>query len=207
VALGATGSSGLLLVPAGGAFAGGVWLARRAQMDRAAGDFEDCKRVLQGAARLIQSQGTLEDARLASILMMDPQEVTRHVDFGMSRGYLPTDPSKGMPSPGMGHLLVYLSPTPLGLKWFNKPTLRIGFDIFSRSYGCHLITLEPGPKSVKVEVRYRSRHRTVTRSSSTSVYVREGEISGLYFTPSPLGPMGSGPLRPLGVGKREPPRA
>jgi hypothetical protein len=128
---------------------------------------------------------------------MDVEEVTRHIDFGMSKGLLPADPAMGMPAPGMGHLLVYLEPTPLGLRWFHRPTLKIGFDIYARSYGCHLITLEPGPKAVVVEMQYRSRYGQVTRRSSNSVYIRENRLAGMYFTPSPWGAMASGKLEQL----------
>jgi len=204
LALGLSPFPDLYLLPLAGVIGAGVWIARKAQRERAEKNYGERKRVLEGAVRLIESEKALDDTRLASFLGMDVEDVTRHVDFGMSKGFLPTDPSRGMPAPGMGHLLVYLEPTPLGLRWFNKPMLKIGFEIYARSYGCHLVTLEPGPKPVVVEMRYRSRYGHVTRRSSTSVFIPEGTFTALYFTPSPWGMMGTGKIRHLGVGDSHP---
>ncbi len=190
----------IVLLPLAAVIGVGVWIARKAQRERTERNCDARKRVLEGAVRLIESENALDDTRLASLVGMDVEEVTRHVDFGMSKGFLPADPSRGMPAPGMGHLMVYLEPTPLGLRWFNKPTLKIGFQIYARRYGCHLITLEPGPKPVVVEMQYRTRYGHVTRRSSTSVFIREGSLTALYFTPSPWGMMAAGKIRHLGVG-------
>jgi hypothetical protein len=184
----------LFLIPAAAVVAGGVWMARKAQRRRVESDYAVRKRVLEGAIRLIEREKALDDTRLASLLGLDVEEVTRHIDFGISKGFLPADPAMGVPAPGMGHLIVYLKPTPLGIRWFHKPTLRIGFEVYARSYGCHLVTLEPGPKALVVEMSYRSRYTTVTRRSSLHVLVREDSLTGAYFTPSPLGAMASGPL-------------
>ncbi|MFO7949209.1 MAG: hypothetical protein R6U36_02445 [Candidatus Fermentibacteraceae bacterium] len=198
LALGLGPAPDIVLLPLAGVIGAGVWIARKAQRERAEKDYGERKRVLEGAVRLVESEKALDDTRLASFLGMDVEDVARHVDFGMSRGFLPADPSRGMPAPGMGHLLAYLEPTPLGLKWFHKPLLKVGFEVCSRRYGCHLMTLEPGPKPVVVEMRYRTRYGHVTRRSSTSVLIREGTLTALYFTPSPWGAMAAGKLEQLG---------
>jgi|GEM_PF-4714631 len=195
--LGPAPAPDIVLLPFAAVIGGGVWIARKAQRERAERDYGERKRVLEGAVRLIESEKALDDTRLASLLGMDVEEVTRHVDFGMSKGFLPADPSGGMPAPGMGHLLAYLEPTPLGLKWFHKPLLKVGFEVCARSYGCHLMTLEPGPKPVVVEMRYRTRYGHVTRRSSTSVLIREDTLTAIYFTPSPWGIMAAGKLDQL----------
>ena len=199
LALGLGPAPDIVLLPLVGVIGAGVWIARKAQRERAERNYGERKRVLEGAVRLIETEKALDDTRLASFLGMDVEDVTRHVDFGMSKGFLPCDPSMGMPAPGMGKLVVYIESTPLGLKWFNKPLLKVGFEVCARSYGCHLTTLEPGPKPVVVEMRYRTRYGHVTRRSSTSVFIREDTLSAVYFTPSPWGMMGAGKIRYLGV--------
>jgi|GEM_PF-5638429 len=189
----------LLFLPSGGAksslsviacaaAAAGYYITMKGMAEDAAALHKVRAAVLHGARRMVEKEGRLDDSRLAAILHLPEADVSRFVDFGMNRGWLPMNAEEGIPAPEMGCVIVDILKKPFTFQLFGKPVLMIDSNVCGRDHGSFLVTLTPGPHRISVKTTHRRKapggiSRTVTKETGHSVLVREDCISGVQFNP------------------------
>ncbi|MBD3370922.1 hypothetical protein GF402_11255 [Candidatus Fermentibacteria bacterium] len=171
---------GFLLIPAILAIAIGVAMVVRRKTPGSQQDWEQRRKVLLGARRMIETEKRLDDTRLAAILEMDVSEVSRYLDFGISSGFLPADASQGLTEDKLGHVVVDLHGR------FDprcSPVIHLDGSRVPSQWGSNLYSLPPGPHRVAINLKRPFRLDIGLDRASTTIYLSAGDFKELRYFP------------------------
>lgn len=147
-------------------------------LSKAKKEWEQRKNVLLGARRMVEEERRLDLTRLAALLGMDIEIVSKHIDFAFNSGYLPADPANGFTAAKLGHVVIDLH----GFRDYKlKPVLSVDGGRCAKGYGNHLLALVPGHHKLHVKMEGHFASDLGLKTASKGIYVADGDLKGYYY--------------------------